>query len=76
VGRFRIALVSFDRVFEILDLEPLITERPAAYQLTQTREAGWRWRECGLFHENVVRWVASEVIDSQNVAATGQPSRR
>jgi ATP-binding cassette subfamily B protein len=33
------ALVSFDRVFEILDLEPLITERPAAYPLTQTREA-------------------------------------
>jgi ATP-binding cassette, subfamily B, bacterial len=32
-------LVSFDRVFEILDLEPLITERPAAYPLTQTREA-------------------------------------
>ena len=27
------ALVSFDRVFEILDLEPLITERPAAYPL-------------------------------------------
>ena len=34
-----IALVSFDRVFEILDLEPLITERPTAYPLTQTREA-------------------------------------
>jgi ATP-binding cassette, subfamily B, bacterial len=33
------ALVSFDRVFEILDLEPLIAERPAAYPLTQTREA-------------------------------------
>ncbi len=33
------ALVSFDRVFEILDLEPLITERPAAYPLAQTREA-------------------------------------
>ena len=33
------ALVSFDRVFEILDLEPLITERPAAYPLTGTREA-------------------------------------
>jgi ATP-binding cassette subfamily B protein len=33
------ALVSFDRVFEILDLEPLITERPAAYPLTQTRQA-------------------------------------
>ena len=36
---FLTALVSFDRVFEILDLEPLITERPAAYPLTQTREA-------------------------------------
>ena len=33
------ALVSFDRVFEILDLKPLITERPAAYPLTRTREA-------------------------------------
>jgi ATP-binding cassette, subfamily B, bacterial len=33
------ALVSFDRVFEILDLEPLITERPAAYPLTQAPEA-------------------------------------
>src|ERR1700722_5511635 len=33
------ALVSFDRVFEILDLEPLITERPAAHRLTQTPEA-------------------------------------
>ena len=36
---FLTALVSFDRVFEILDLEPLITERPTAYPLTQTREA-------------------------------------
>jgi ATP-binding cassette subfamily B protein len=27
------ALVSFDRVFEILDLKPLIAERPAAYPL-------------------------------------------
>ena len=33
------ALVSFDRVFEILDLKPLITERPTAYPLTQTPEA-------------------------------------
>jgi ATP-binding cassette, subfamily B, bacterial len=33
------ALVSFDRVFEILDLEPLITERPTAYPLAQTPEA-------------------------------------
>jgi ATP-binding cassette, subfamily B, bacterial len=27
------ALVSFDRVFEVLDLKPLITERPAAHAL-------------------------------------------
>jgi ATP-binding cassette subfamily B protein len=33
------ALVSFDRVFEILDLEPLITERPTAHPLTRTPEA-------------------------------------
>jgi ATP-binding cassette, subfamily B, bacterial len=33
------ALVSFDRVFEILDLEPLIAERPGAHPLAQTREA-------------------------------------
>ena len=33
------ALVSFDRVFEILDLKPLITERPTAHPLTRTREA-------------------------------------
>ena len=33
------ALVSFDRVFEILDLEPLITERPAAYPLPGADEA-------------------------------------
>jgi len=33
------ALVSFDRVFEVLDLKPLITERPSAYALPRTREA-------------------------------------
>jgi ATP-binding cassette subfamily B protein len=33
------ALVSFDRVFEILDLEPLITERPTAYPLTHAPAA-------------------------------------
>jgi ATP-binding cassette, subfamily B, bacterial len=33
------ALVSFDRVFEILDLKPLITEQADPYPLAQTREA-------------------------------------
>ena len=31
------ALVSFERVFEVLDLEPSVAERPGATALTQTR---------------------------------------
>jgi ATP-binding cassette, subfamily B, bacterial len=34
------ALVSFDRVFEVLDLEPLIAERPGATELPGTGLAG------------------------------------
>jgi ATP-binding cassette subfamily B protein len=34
------ALVSFDRVFEVLDLEPLIKERPGAVALTPRDAAG------------------------------------
>ena len=30
------SLVSFDRVFELLDLEPLVAERPAAYPLPRS----------------------------------------
>ncbi len=33
------ALVSFDRVFEVLDLKPLITEKPDAVPLPRTAEA-------------------------------------
>jgi ATP-binding cassette subfamily B protein len=35
-GNVMTALVSFDRVFEVLDLEPLITERPDAHPLPTT----------------------------------------
>ena len=31
------ALVSFDRVFEVLDLKPLVAERPGAVPLPRTR---------------------------------------
>ncbi|MEU6278215.1 ABC transporter ATP-binding protein [Streptomyces populi] len=34
-----VALVSFDRVFEVLDLEPLITERPGATPLRTATDA-------------------------------------
>ncbi|WP_370124303.1 ABC transporter ATP-binding protein [Streptacidiphilus sp. MAP12-33] len=34
------ALVSFDRIFEVLDLEPLIQERPAATELTLREDQG------------------------------------
>ena len=30
------ALVSFDRVFEVLDLQPLVTEKPDAVTLPRT----------------------------------------
>lgn len=36
---FLIALVSFDRIFEVLDLKPLITDRPGAVTLS-AREIG------------------------------------
>ena len=35
------ALVSFERVFEILDLKPLITEKPDAGRVP--RRSGRRW---------------------------------
>jgi ATP-binding cassette subfamily B protein len=38
-GNVMTALVSFDRVFEVLDLEPLITERPGARPLPATASA-------------------------------------
>ena len=42
------ALVSFDRVFEILDLKPLITEWATAFPLPmRTGRRVWRWRERG-----------------------------
>jgi ATP-binding cassette, subfamily B, bacterial len=34
------ALVSFDRVFEVLDLEPLIAERPGAVPLARAADGG------------------------------------
>jgi ATP-binding cassette, subfamily B, bacterial len=34
------ALVSFDRVFEVLDLKPLVAERPGAYALPQASGNG------------------------------------
>jgi ATP-binding cassette, subfamily B, bacterial len=37
---FLTALVSFDRVFEVIHLEPLVAERPNAYALTSAPDSG------------------------------------
>jgi len=62
------ALVGFDRVFEILDLEPLITERPAAHPLTATREAP------GLEVAGVwFRYPAADEVSLASLEPAGRP---
>jgi ATP-binding cassette subfamily B protein len=68
------ALVSFDRVFEILDLEPLITERPAAYPLTQTREAPGVEVEGVWFRYPAVDQVSLASLESVALPAPERPS--
>ena len=58
-------LVSFDRVFEILDLEPLIAERPAAYPLPSTQEAP------GVQVEGV--WFRYPAPDQVSLASLSRP---
>jgi ATP-binding cassette, subfamily B, bacterial len=63
------ALVSFDRVFEILDLEPLITERHAAYPLAQTREAP------GVEVEGVwFRYPAADKVSLASLESAARPA--
>ncbi len=50
------ALVSFDRVFEVLDLQPLIAERPGATRLAAARQNGSAAAAAG-------NWTAAGVPD-------------
>jgi len=68
------ALVSFDRVFEILDLKPLITERPAAYPLAQTREAPGVEVEGVWFRYPATDQVSLASLESVALPAPERPS--
>ena len=65
------ALVSFDRVFELLDLEPLVAERPGARALPASAPAG----ELGIEFENVhFRYPAAKEISLASLESAAQPS--
>jgi ATP-binding cassette subfamily B protein len=68
------ALVSFDRVFEILDLEPLITERPTAYPMTQTREAPGVEVDGAWFRYPEANQVSLASLESVALPAPERPS--
>ncbi len=67
-------LVSFDRVFEILDLEPLITERPGAYPLAQTQEAPGLEVEGVWFRYPAADQVSLASLESIALPAPERPS--
>ena len=63
------ALVSFDRVFEILDLEPLIVERPSACPLAATPAAP------GLEVTGVwFRYPAADQVSLASLEPAGRPA--
>src|SRR5215472_1164020 len=55
------ALVSFDRVFEVLDLEPLIKEKPGAVTLPRTEAGGAAAPDIGFDHVSFRYPTAAEV---------------
>ena len=67
------SLVSFDRVFEILDLEPLIAERPAAYPLAQARDAPGVEMEGVWFRYPVADQVSLASLEPAALAAPERP---
>ena len=69
------SLVSFDRVFEILDLEPLIAERPAAYPLAQARDAPGVEMEGVWFRYPVADQVSLASLEPAALAALAAPER-
>lgn len=65
------ALVSFDRVFEVLDLEPLVAERPGARALSTSEPAD----EPGIEFENVsFRYPAAEDVSLASLESAAQPT--
>jgi ATP-binding cassette subfamily B protein len=64
------ALVSFDRVFEVLDLEPLVAERPGARPLAVSESAD----EQDIEFENVsFKYPAAEEVSLASLESAAQP---
>jgi ATP-binding cassette, subfamily B, bacterial len=71
------ALVSFDRIFELLDLEPLIEERPGAFPLAPAKP---RTRQALPFQPDIVfdhvsfRFPAASEISLASLESAAQPA--
>jgi len=65
------ALVSFDRVFEVLDLKPLVSERPGAIALPRPRDGAAPVIE---FDQVSFRYPAATEVSLASLEAPGLPA--
>ncbi len=73
---FMTALVSFDRVFEVLDLKPLIVQGPDAHPLTSTRSAGGAVLAPDIEFDGVsFRYPASSEVSLASLESIALPGR-
>ncbi|WSY16481.1 ABC transporter ATP-binding protein/permease [Embleya sp. NBC_00896] len=75
---FITALVSFDRVFEILDLKPLIVERPGAHDLAAASGDGESTTEIEFdieFDEVWFRYPSAEEVSLASLESTAARNR-
>ncbi len=69
------ALVSFDRVFEVLDLKPLVSDAPDAGPLPRDRPAALEFRDVGFTYPRAsqVSLASLETIAREGGTATAHP---
>jgi ATP-binding cassette, subfamily B, bacterial len=70
---FLTALVSFDRVFEVLDLKPLITDRPAAVELS-ARQIGDGSAPPIEFDHVLFRYPAAKDVSLASLESIARPA--
>jgi ATP-binding cassette, subfamily B, bacterial len=68
------ALVSFDRVFEVLDLEPLISERPGATALAQSEPGAHRPAPEVAFEHVSFRYPAASEVSLASLESIALPA--
>jgi ATP-binding cassette subfamily B protein len=71
---FLTALVSFDRIFEVLDLRPLITERPGAMALPAGDGSAGRAAPRIEFDKVSFRYPAASEVSLASLESTALPS--